>query len=113
MYEPKVKDFITTNGRHILVYDYFDYPFTIMLASDIVIGIHPDRDEMSILVPNEDDVYQDITIAQCLKPTRNTVYLNLQADNLLKYVIKGKETQQYLGRPGDLHTLLTHFVRHS
>jgi hypothetical protein len=113
MYEPKAKDFLTSNGKHILVYDYLDFPYTVMLASEIVIGINPELDEITYLIPDKEGVYVDITTSQCLKPTYGTVDINSQIGNLLKYSLNkpDSKTDYWLDRKENYHTLTTHFIK--
>src|SRR5690606_19037037 len=77
MFEPKVLDHLTINGSHILIYEHLDFPITIMLANDIVVGINPEADEVSLLIPNKDKVYDYITTIQTTKPTFGCVEVDL------------------------------------
>jgi hypothetical protein len=82
MYEPKAVDHITTNGKHILIYDYLDYPITIMLANEIVLGINPEADEICFMIPDKNYVYKEITDIFSTKPTLGAIEIFLKAHNL-------------------------------
>lgn len=113
MFEPKAMDFITTNDKHILVYEYLDFPITAKLACDIVIGINPQMDEIAFLVPDENGVYIDITNGFCQKPTLGVAEINLQISNLLSYSFKGliSTSKNYIDKKENYHTLVTQFIR--
>lgn len=113
MYEPKAVDLLTTNGKHILIYDYLVFPITVMLANDIVVGINPEADEIAIMVPNEDYVYDDITHINTAKPTRGNVKIDLSASNLksIQKFKQGKFYEQELFRDPFLSLLLDYYKR--
>ncbi|BAD74784.1 hypothetical protein UM396_02850 [Geobacillus subterraneus] len=96
MYEPKAVDHITSNGRHILIYDYLDYPVTIMLANDIVVGINPEADEICLMVPDQNNVYRDITDIISTKPTMGAIELFLKADNL--WAVESYKNAKQIGK---------------
>jgi len=98
MYEPKVVDHITSNGKLVLMYDYLDnaYSLTIMLANDIVVGINPEADEICFMVPDKDGVYTDVTDIVSAKPTQGTVELIMAAHHL--WSVESYKNAQQVGR---------------
>lgn len=113
MSELKAVDLLTTNGKHIMIYDYLDFPITVMLANDIVVGINPETDEIAIMVPNEDYVYSDITHINTSKPTRGNVKIDLSANNLLSMqkFKNGKFYDQEFFKSSFLRLLLDYYRR--
>lgn len=83
MCESKIVDLITTNEKHVMVYDYLsNFPITIKLLNDILLGIDLETDKISFMIPDENQVYQEITSISSTKPTLGEIELNLGAHNL-------------------------------
>lgn len=73
---------VTTNGKNIWIDEYLIAPITVMLANDIVVGIDPESDEISLMVPNSDGVYDQITYMNTSKPTLGNIEVSLSAHHL-------------------------------
>jgi hypothetical protein len=111
MYEPKALDFLTSNGKHILVYEYLDFPYTVKLANDIVIGITPESDEVVFMVPDENEVYTELTRILSQKPTARSGELFILLHNLWQQskISGGKEIDREFFRKLDHNELKLNF----
>lgn len=86
-YEPKAVDFVTTNGKHILIYDYLaDIEFSIKLANNLVIAVEPHLDEITMLMPDKNDVYDAFTRIQSAKPTALSLELFVSQEGLFEII---------------------------
>lgn len=113
MYEPKIVDAVTLNGKHILIYEDLEYEHLVMLANDLVVGICPKTDRVEFLTLDEKGVYVDIMTTLTSKPTALNAELVLDIRKVWKIssLGKGKHIQDDFRRIGhsEIETLEFHY----
>lgn len=85
MYTPKAVDFVTSNDKHIMIYEHLDYPFTIKLSNDLVVAVDPQSDEVVFLIPDDNEIYNVLTDITSRKPSACEAELFIRLKDLFKY----------------------------
>lgn len=85
MYTPKAVDFVTSNDKHIMIYEHLDYPFTIKLSNDLVVAVDPKSDEVVFLIPDDNEIYNVLTDITSRKPSACEAELFIRLNDLFKY----------------------------